>query len=615
MTIRVADYIANWLVSKGITDCFCVTGGGAMHLNDALGNHPDMHVTYNHHEQACAIAAEGYARLTQKIAVVNVTSGPGGTNAMTGVLGGWLDSIPMLVLSGQVKYETTIASTDIPLRQLGDQEYNIIASVKPMTKYCVMVTDPNRIAYHLEKALFIATNGRPGPCWLDIPLNVQGTIIDEAELIHFDPKHDDFGSGKEPLLKQEQVKPVDQKIISHIFELIHKAKRPVILAGGGIRTGKAYDEFIPAIEKMGIPVCTAWNAHDLIPDEYPLYAGRPGTVGLRGGNLVVQNADLLISLACRMNIRQISYNWENFASKAYKVAVDIDSAELEKPTLSIDLPIHADIKDFLHKIIKSNESVFPDEHAGWIKWCKAVNKKFPATMPATNAESSPMNPYLFIDKLSSISSDGEAIVASNGSACVIGFQTWHVKKAQRLFTNSGCASMGYGLPAAIGVAVARQGKSVLCLEGDGSLMMNLQELETVAYNRFNIKLVVINNDGYHSIRQTQTNTFNSRFCGVDKDSGVGFPKWKRIAAAFELPYYQVCSVNNCDDIISEFLSQEGPAVLEAIVSKKQFFEPKLGSRKLPDGTMLSPSLEDMSPFIAEEEMNNLLQSLGELTDE
>lgn len=613
MAIRVADYIANWLIAHGITDCFCVTGGGAMHLNDALGNNPGMYVTYNHHEQACAIAAEGYARLTQRIAVVNVTSGPGGTNAMTGVLGGWLDSIPMLVLSGQVKYETTIASTDVPLRQLGDQEYNIVDSVRPMTKYCSMVTDPSRIAYHLEKALYVATNGRPGPCWLDIPLNVQGAMVEEDQLLHFDLEHDDLGSGRTPLLKQEKVASVNAETVKKVFDLIRRAKRPVILAGGGVRTAKAYDEFLAAIDAMGIPVCTGWNAHDLLPDEHPLYVGRPGTVGLRGGNLVVQNADLLISLACRMNIRQISYNWENFAPKAYKVAVDIDSAELVKPTLSIDLPIHADVKDFLAKVASCGTCADVREHGDWLSWCKMVNEKFPATLPAQDAPSEPMNPYAFMDVLSAAAPEGQAVVASNGSACVVGFQAWRMKEGQRLFTNSGCASMGYGLPAAEGVAVALKGEPVICLEGDGSLMMNLQELETVAYNHLNIKLVIINNDGYHSIRQTQTNTFDSRFCGVDEKSGVGLPKWEGIARAFGIPFRRVTSLDAADEAVATFLAVDGPAILEAAVSTSQFFEPKLGSKRLPDGTMVSPSLEDMSPFIPDEEMAALMFELEEKT--
>jgi acetolactate synthase-1/2/3 large subunit len=594
--VRVADYVAQFLVDNDITDAFSVVGGGAMHLNDALGHKEGLHVTYNHHEQACAIAAEGYARLTQRVAAVCVTTGPGGTNAITGVMGGWLDSIPMFVLSGQVKFTTTIASTDVPLRQLGDQEYNILDSVRPMTKYSVMVTDPSTIAYHLEKALYVATHGRPGPVWLDIPLNVQAAPIEGLTFSHFNPDEEDV------LLDQESVKPVSREQIGKVVELVRAANAPVILAGAGIRTGRAYDEFLEAIDALQIPVCTAWNAHDLLPDDHPLYVGRPGTVGTRGGNFVIQNADLVISLACRMNIRQVSYNWENFAKNAKLVAVDIDSAELEKPTLSIDMPIHANIKDFLSELITLAPGSSLGEHAGWLAWCKAVDAKYPACLPEYRGEKTPVNIYVLMDELSKALPGGMVTVASNGAACVCGFQGMHVKKGQRLFTNSGCAAMGYGLPASVGAAIARKGEPVLCLEGDGSLMMNLQELETVSYNSLNLKLVILNNDGYQSIRQTQTNTFNSNYCGIDQDSGVGFPKWERIASAFEIPFVRIDSLDNLDGGIDMLLTTDGPVVCEAVVGKEQAFAPKLGARKLPDGSMVSPSLEDMSPFLSRDEL-------------
>lgn len=614
MEMRVADYIAEFLVENDVSDCFSVTGGGAMHLNDAFGHKEGLSVMYNHHEQACAIAAEGYARLAQRIAAVCVTSGPGGTNALTGVLGAWLDSIPMIVFSGQVKYPTTTASTDVPLRQLGDQEYNIVDSVRPMAKYAVMVTDPARIAYHLEKALYCATNGRPGPAWLDIPLNVQAALIDIDNLVHFDPVHDDYGFGAEPLRLQERVASVADEVVEKVFDLIEKSKRPVILAGGGIRTGKAYGEFLAAVEKLGIPVCTAWNAHDLLADGHPLNAGRPGTVGTRGGNFVIQNADLVISLACRMNIRQISYNWKNFAHGAYKVAVDIDKAELEKPTLSIDMPIHADVKDFLAKIVACPSSLASGYHAEWISWCRAINEKYPIIRPEWRTCDSSLNPYVFIDELSQRLPDEQIIVASNGSACVVGFQAWRMKRGQRLFTNSGCASMGYGLPAAIGANIASKGRSVVCLEGDGSLMMNMQELATVAYNNLNLKLVILNNDGYHSIRQTQTNVFDSRFCGVDEESGIGFPDWKKLSAAFNIPYVKIDSCAKIDKELGVFLSGVGPAICEVVVGQDQFFEPKLSSKRMPDGSIVSPSLEDMSPFLSEREVEEVRASCRSINE-
>lgn len=599
--MRAADYIADFLVANGITDMFSVVGGGAMFLNDAFGGKEGLKVTYNHHEQACAIAAEGYARLTQRIAAVCVTTGPGGTNALTGVLGGWVDSIPMLIISGQVKYATTVASTDVPVRQLGDQEWHIVDTVRDMTKYAVMITDPTEISYHLEKALWLATNGRPGPSWIDVPINVQSAQIDLSELKHFDAASE----GLAALPEHEAAPAPKDEDIDSLFEMVRNAKAPVILAGAGIRTGHAYGEFKSFVQKMQIPVCTAWNAHDLMADDDPFYAGRPGTVGTRGGNFVIQNADLVISFACRMNIRQISYNWENFAKNAKLVAVDIDRAELEKPTLTVELPIQADIKAFLTAANRRADSFSAREHEAWISWCHKVNKTYPVDLPEYAATLTPVNPYYFLDTLSAHYPADMVTVTSNGAACVCSFQTMQVKDGQRLFTNSGMASMGYGLPAAVGAAVACKGAPVVCIEGDGSLMMNLQELETVSYNKLNLKLVILNNDGYHSIRQTQTNTFNKHFCGVDGYSGVGFPSWEKMAAAFDLPYIRIDSTDDLEAGIETFLNADGPIVCEAVIGHAQDFEPKLSSRKLPDGTIVSPSLEDMSPFLDREEYESI----------
>lgn len=603
--MRVADYIAQFLVENGITDMFTVVGGGAMFLNDAFGANEKLNVIYNHHEQACAIAAEGYARLTQNVAAVCVTTGPGGINALTGVLGGWVDSIPMLVISGQVKYSTTVASTDVPVRQLGDQEWPIVDTVKNMTKYSVMVTDPLEISYHLEKALWLATNGRPGPSWIDVPINVQSADIDPVLLEHFSPSEE----GQESLPKWEIPSKIASADIHRVLEEIKAAKAPVILAGGGIRTAKAFNEFKCFVDKFQIPVCTAWNAHDLMEDDDPLYAGRPGTVGTRGGNFVIQNADLVISLACRMNIRQISYNWENFAKNAKIIAVDIDEAELSKPTLNIDMPIHADVKSFLLEVNKATMELEQGHHASWIAWCREVNNKYPANLPEYADADSPVNPYLFLDRLSRHLGNEVVTVCSNGAACVCSFQAMRISGEQRLFTNSGMASMGYGLPAALGAAVAQKGKPVVCIEGDGSIMMNLQELETMSYNKLNMKLVILNNDGYHSIRQTQANTFNRHFCGMDGDSGVGFPRWEKIARAFDIPYCRIDTTEDIEKKLEGFLDTDGPVMCEAVVGHAQDFEPKLSSRKLDDGTIVSPTLEDMSPFLERSEFESIRFSM------
>jgi len=594
MKQRVADYIADFLTSHDITDVFTVTGGGAMHLNDAFGHHPKLHCTYNHHEQACAIAAEAYARYSGKLAAVCVTSGPGGTNAITGVLGGWLDSIPMFILSGQVKFSTTIKSTKVPLRQLGDQEFNITDCVSTLTKFSQMIINPDDIAYLLEKALFIATHGRPGPVWLDVPLNVQGAVIETDTLRHYDPMEND----------EENPPKTTDDIIEKIVNKIKQARRPVIFAGSAVRSSGAFADFLEMTDKLQIPVVTAWNAHDVLWDDHPLYCGRPGTVGTRGGNFVVQKSDLLLILGCRLNIRQISYNWENFAPKAYKIMADIDQGELKKPTLSIDMPVYADVNDVINKINNHVKDKM-NNHEKWLDWSKKINKKYPVC-PEQNKKTTPVNPYIFMNELFLQLDEGDVITASNGSACVCSFQAAVLKKNQRLFTNSGCASMGYGLPASLGVAVERKGKRVICLEGDGSIQMNIQELQTIVYNKLNIKIIWLNNDGYHSIRQTQTNLFPPPLCGVSGDNGVSFPEAERIAYAYNIPFRKINSITNIKQQISEALAVEGPVIIEAVIDSEQYFEPKLSAKRLPDGSMVSPSLEDMFPFLPEEEMKEII---------
>lgn len=592
MKMKVAEYIADFLVRQGVTDLFTVTGGGAMHLNDALGHKEGLHSVYNHHEQACSIAAEGYARLTGKVAAVCVTSGPGGTNAITGVLGGWQDSIPMFVVSGQVKRETTTWSTDVPLRQLGDQEFQIVDTVKTMTKYAHMVTEPTEIRYHLEKAWYLCMNGRKGPVWLDIPLDVQATPIETEELKGFDPSE----------LKSPEQPVYDTSLSEVILEKVSKAKKPVILAGTGIRLGNAYEEFLQLIDKLGIPVVTAWNAHDLLWDEHPLYCGRPGTVGTRGGNFVVQNADLLLVLGCRMNIRQISYNYHDFAKNAYKIVVDIDEAELRKPTVDVDLKVHADVKDMMKHVLGISYAGASEEHRTWLAWARSINQKYPATLKSYYDKISPINPYVFITKLSEHLEEGDDVICGNGSACVISFQAMEIKKQQRLFTNSGCAAMGYGFPAALGVCVARQGKRVICIDGDGSFQMNIQELQTVVYNHLNMKLIILNNNGYHSIRQTQTNLFKGKpLVGVCDGNGLSFPNFEKIAYAYEIPYLRIDSLDHVDERLEQLLNSDGPILCEVVVDETQNFEPKLSSKVLPDGKIVSPPIDDMYPFLPKEE--------------
>lgn len=599
MKIKVAEYIADFLVKNGTEYMFTVTGGGAMHLNDAFGHKKGLKCIYNHHEQACAIAAEGYARYTGKIAAVCVTSGPGGTNAITGVLGGWQDSIPMFVVSGQVKRATTTWSTDVPLRQLGDQEFQIVECVSHMTKYAVMVTKPEEIRYHLEKAWYLANNGRKGPVWIDVPVDVQAALVDTENLYGMDEQE------KRELEEKEKPK-YNKDVTEKVFEKLKDSKRPVILAGTGIRLSGAYSSFRELADTLQIPVVTAWNAHDLIEQEYPYYVGRPGSVGTRGGNFVVQNCDLLIVIGCRMNIRQISYNYEEFAKNAYKIVVDIDEAELRKPTVKVDMPVHADAADVMREWADYAHSISwnASDKLEWINWCKAVDSKYPAAMPSyykNYKKQSPVNPYVYIDELSKYLTDCESVICGNGSACVVTFQTIKVKKGQRIFTNSGCAAMGYGFPAAIGVAFARKGERVVCIDGDGSFQMNLQELQTVVHHNLNLKIIIMNNNGYHSIRQTQTNLFKPPLVGVSEDNGISFPELEKLMYAYGIKYYRISDHESIKKVTAGFLAEDGPALCEVICDPAQNFEPKLSSKVMPDGSVVSPPIDDMFPFLSREE--------------
>jgi acetolactate synthase-1/2/3 large subunit len=597
MKIKISDLIANFLAEKGCEQVFTVTGGGAMHLNDSFGHNEKLVCMYNHHEQACAIAAEGYTRQSGKPAILCVTSGPGGTNALTGVMGSWLDSIPVFVVSGQVKFETTIKSVpDLDLRQLGDQEFNIVDCVPSMTKYVKMIDDASTILYHLEKAWYLMTNRRPGPVWIDVPLNIQASIVETDNLIHFSIDE----------LKDEPLDNFDLKDSNDLLNQIKLAKRPVLFAGTAIDNTGYGQKFIKFAERLNIPVVTAWNANDVIYDEHFLACGRPGTVGTRGGNFVVQNSDLLLVIGSQLNIRQISYNWKCFAQDAKLIVVDFDKNELKKPTLSIDQPIYTDLRNFIDVCLNNKDFVL-DNHREWLAYAKQLNNKFPANKGNYPIKKEVVNPYEFMDMFSQNVPEGDTIVCGNGSACVVAFQAFNIKKNQRMWTNSGCASMGYGLPAAIGASVAKKGERVLCFEGDGSLQMNIQELMTVRYYNLNLKLVVLNNDGYHSIRQTQCNLFKHHsMCGVGKENGVGFPNMEKIAYAYDIPYYKIMDINSLDNIAKKFLAEENCAILEVMIDKEQFFEPKLSSKVLPDGKIISPSIEDMFPFLDRDVYNNCM---------
>lgn len=598
MKVRLADYVADFLADHGVTDIFSVVGGGAMHLNDALGHHERLKVTYNHHEQACAIAAEAYARLDNRIAAVCVTTGPGGTNALTGVVGGWLDSIPMFIVSGQVRYDTTaryaLQYTETPLRAMGDQEYDIVKSVTPMTKYAVMIEDPLQIRYALEKGWHLATTGRPGPVWIDIPVNYQGGYIETEELKGYDPAEDD-----------KKLPPkVTPQTIQTVLDKIKNAKRPVFHAGYGIRLSGAYDVFRSVAEKLNIPVVTYWNAVDLVEDEYDLYCGRAGNMGDRPGNWAIQNADLILAVGTRISIRQVGYTWKTWARAAEVIMVDIDPAELKKPTLHVEMPIWADARDFLTRLNEAAVAPVNTSHE-WLEVCRRWKREYPAVLPRHWEENGrTANVYAFIRYLSSQLPENSLTAVSNGACCVVGNQAYAIQKGSRMANNSAIASMGYGLPAAIGTCIGGGRRETICLEGDGSIMMNLQELQTVLTNKLPIKLFLINNSGYHSIRITQTNLFSDHCkVGIGPESGdLSFPEFQKIAEAFGYRYYSACSNEEMKKVVHEVLSQEGPVFCEIFTDTAQVWEPKSGTKRLEDGTLVSPPLEDLAPFLPREEL-------------
>jgi len=587
--MKLTDFVAEQLYNLGIEKVFMLAGGGAMHLNDSIGNFSKFDITYNLHEQASAMAAESYARLSNKPALVNVTTGPGGINAINGVFGAWTDSIPMVVISGQVRYNTTIEYSNLPIRQLGDQEIDIISMVKGITKYSKMITDPKEIKNEVIKAYNIATSGRKGPVWLDIPMDIQGSDIDDTIEI-------DVGQHiKNPSHSSKDIDLVIKKIKS--------AERPAIIVGNGVRFSDSIESLREIVNKTKIPLLTAWNAHDIIEDNFKYYFGRPGTVGDRPGNLIIQNSDLLLILGTRLNIRQIGYNWETFARESYKIMVDIDKNEMSKHTLNIDYPINGDLKYFLNSLTKKLDNDEIKEKFDWIEYCNKVKNKFPILINE-HSKSEKVNPYYFFNELSKILPENEIIALGDGTACVVGNQAFKIKKGQRLYHNSGCASMGYDLPAAIG-AWKFSNKRVICIAGDGSISQNIQELSLVSAEKMDIKIFILNNDGYHSIRQTQQNFFG-RFIGCGPDSNLYFPEYKKIAEAHSIKYFEVRKNKELNQSINNVLATDEPVICEIFMDKQQTFEPKVSSFRDENGNIFSRPLEDQSPFLERDELKELM---------
>ena len=591
--MRISDYIASEL-SKIAVNCYTLTGGGAMHLNDAFSK-SSLNIRYLHHEQSCSMAAEAEARISNKPAIVNVTSGPGGINAINGVFGAYTDSIPMIVVSGQVKRETLVKTFNGKWRQLGDQEVDIVSMVKGVTKYSVCLDNPILIKHELEKAIYISLNGRPGPVWLDVPIDIQAMQMDFN--IQSQPTKD--------YLVQFDINKLQFQIKS-LCEKLKNSKRPVFYLGAGVHISDTKDTIIDIAEKYNIPIITSFNSNDLIPDESDVYVGRAGSIGNRSGNFVVQSSDLLIVLGSRLNIRQVSYNWKSFAPNAFKVGVDIDELELDKPTCKLDLKIHSPLQDFMRLFNIELERFSTLNFSKWLKWGKERLLKYPVCLEEYWDIKQKVNPYCFVDELFKNLNENEIVVCADGTACVTTFQGMKVKKGQRVFHNSGCASMGYDLPASIGSFYSSSKGRIICLAGDGSIMLNLQELETIRGQNLPIQIFILNNEGYHSIRQTQKAFFSDNISGCGLDSGLTFPNFSKIANAFAFDYFSISNHTELKSKLPDILNTNQKFICEIFLDLNQHFSPKLTSKKLKDGSMVTSSMEDMWPFL---EKNELKQNL------
>lgn len=597
MKVKISDWIADFLADQGIRYNFTVPGGGAMHLNMSLGHKKGMHNIFVHHEQAAAMAAEAYYRTANELPVVCCTTGPGGTNTLTGVLGAWLDSIPMLVISGQVRYATTARAAGIPVRAMGDQEYDITPMAAHMTKYAQMVYEPEKVKYHFQKALYLALHGRPGPVWLDIPLDVQGALIDPDDFLEFTPG----GPGE-----ADEERSVTDAQIQEVTDKVKKAVRPVFYVGNAVHTADCAGLMRETAKRLGIPVVTAWNATDLIPHDDPLFAGIPGLLGDRPGNWAVQNADLILSAGCRLGCRQAGYDVRSWAREAYVIMNDADPYELKKPSIHVEMPVQADVSQFLAKLCKAlKEPLKP--HEEWMQVCRQWRRKYPVVTEKHCRPDAPVNPYCFLQEISSAVSPDQHIVLGNGTpqACLHAIK---IKEHTRLICNSGAASMGYGLPAAIGCCFAAGKKDVVCLTGDGSIQMNLQELQTIVHHKLPVRIFIINNGGYHSMRQTEENLFpEDAKVGIGPESGdLSFPDMHKIADAYGIPYFSARTNRELPGVISQVLACSGYAVCELYADIRQKFEPKSAARRLEDGTMISPPLEDLAPFLPREELKEIM---------
>ena len=590
--VKLSDYVVEFLENNGVRVVFMLSGGGCIHLVDSVGKSERIKYICNHHEQACAMSAEAYAKFKNDIGVVLVTSGPGATNTITGLLGAFQDSIPCLFISGQIKRSQAMYnSKNVKLRQFGVQEVNIIPIVESITKYAVMVNNPEKIRYHLEKALYLARSGRPGPVWLDIPLDVQSAKIKKNELRGFDTSE----SG----LCYEEVPQKDE--MDEVIRLLKSAQRPVIIAGHGVRIANACEELIHLVTKYNLPVVTPIMGIDVLHSNHKSYIGRIGIKGTRPGNFAMQNADLIISIGSRLAVPTIGFEYKLFAREAKVIVVDIDPEEHKKNTIKIDKIINADAKSFLEELINNLEKekfTFPK---GWLKKCNEWKRTYPVCLPKYRKSKGGINYYYFVDTLNKKIKAKTPVISDAGSSFYVVSQSVNVQKGQRYITSGALATMGFGLPAAIGVSVALGNRQVVTVTGDGSFQQNIQELQTIVHHNLPIKIFVINNKGYLSIRQTQRRFFDGRLVGEGFQSGLSFPQTRKIAHAYGIKFVKASNNKSLDKALDEVFDYNGPVICEVKSLENQEIIPTNTAQIRPDGTMVSKPLEDMYPFLDRDE--------------
>jgi acetolactate synthase-1/2/3 large subunit len=598
--IKLSDYVFQFIAEQGIRHVFMLPGGGAMHLVDSLGLCKNLECVCNLHEQASAIAAEAYARVTNNLGVALVTTGPGGTNAITGVAGAWLESTPCLFISGQVKRADM--KGDLGVRQIGPQELDIVTIVQSITKYAVTVTDPLTIRYHLEKALYLAQDERKGPVWIDIPLDVQAAQINPDSL-------KGFQKNSNPQQSNELHLAVEQAIA-----LLNSSKRPVLLLGNGVRSAGAEKVVLDLVELLNIPVLTTWMGTDLLWEEHPFFFGKPGTIASRGANFIVQNSDCFISIGARLDAAVIGFDRSKFARQAKKIIIDIDRNEIDKLNISIELSLKTDAKDFIEECLKQKKSVKLHSRSTWINYCNVLKQKYPIVLPEYWSQQKYVNTYILSSVLADELNESDLIIPGSSGAGIDAFWlAFRVKKGQRLFSTGGLGAMGFGLPAAIGSCLASGGKRTISVDGDGGFQLNIQELETVARLNLPIKFFIINNKGFASIRSMQRNHFKGHLVACDESSGLSLPDVKKQAKAYGIKTFQLKNQKDLNVNVRAILNYSGPVICEVLTDPDQSISPRTSSTVRIDGTIVSKPLEDLWPFLTRHEF--LLNMLIPLVEE